>query len=160
MNVVCLQYFAWNMPQNPIPILGMCQKQKATLWWTNIAMEHQHCLWENPLFLWPFSIAMLVHQRVWTNPSYLWGLQSCYPRASIQKTMERSTMGKSTISTGPFSIASLPEGRAKGQPQSQDFGISPILLGGIYINSKIVCVFKPCRNLPGYIISGCFFPYN
>ena len=35
-----------------------------TLWWTNIAMENHHFLWENPLFLWPFSIAMLVHQRV------------------------------------------------------------------------------------------------
>ena len=35
-----------------------------TLWWTNIAMENHHILWENPLFLWPFSIAMLVHQRV------------------------------------------------------------------------------------------------
>ena len=36
-----------------------------TLWWTNIAMENHHFLWENPLFLWPFSIAMLVHQRVY-----------------------------------------------------------------------------------------------
>ena len=26
---------------------------------TNIAMEHHHFSWENPLFLWPFSIAIL-----------------------------------------------------------------------------------------------------
>ena len=38
--------------------------KKCTLWWTNIAMEHHHFYWENPLFLWPFSIAMLNSQRV------------------------------------------------------------------------------------------------
>ena len=45
---------------------GRChaKSSRVTLWWTNIAMENHHFLWENPLFLWPFSIAMLVHQRV------------------------------------------------------------------------------------------------
>ena len=35
-----------------------------TLWYSNIAIENHHFLWENTLFLWPCSLATFVYQRV------------------------------------------------------------------------------------------------